>query len=69
MVQDTFLGEREAALRISVRGRVGGESWRECKAGEKSSLSSQGDTEWDKSGDCGIGGNGMLESFGGRVKK
>jgi len=29
MVQDTFLGEREATLRISKRRRVGGESWRE----------------------------------------
>jgi len=55
MVQDTFLSEREATLRISKKRRVGGESWREWKDSVKGSLFSQWDTEWDNSGDCGIG--------------
>jgi len=57
MVQDAFLIEREAALRISVRRRVGGGSWREWKDYEGSSLFSQWDTEWDDPGPCGIGGS------------
>jgi len=68
MVQDTFMGEREGTLRISVKRRVGGESWRKWKAGEESWLASQWDTEWDGSGDCGIGGNGRALGFGGGVR-
>jgi len=56
VVQNLVLTEREATLRISKRRRAGRESWREWKAGEKSSLASQWDTEWGNPGDCGIGG-------------
>jgi len=69
MVQETFLIEREWTVRISMKRRVGGESWREWKDYEGSSLVSQWDTEWDNPGDCGIRGNGRDLGFGGRVRK
>jgi len=68
MVQGAFLIEREATFGISKRRRVGGEAWREWKAGEKGSLPSQCHTERGRSGDCGIGENGKLGSFGGGMR-
>jgi len=62
-----LLTERETTLMISKRRGVGGESWREWNDREKSSFVSQWDTEWDRPGPCGIGGNWSLPGFGREV--